>query len=286
MSQENGSTIQRCPYDAPTPYTMVPNDLIRNALISPACRWLIIYLLSNVGAWVIKPEQIIKHLKGKIGRNVVYRLIAEAVEHGYIRKDTHNVGNLRNQIRYYISASPFSYSENRDAENRHSQEEHLKEYSCKKKESSLKVSCETVAAEAAEVEVARASNTKSVRKTAEFSLQIKQLTEQMIDTFIKHEPEYKAPKNLAPFMTEVDYMVRLDDREPDKIVEVLNWALSDSFWKDKLFKPNPAKYLREKYLQLKNKMEAPPPKAERKFAPSSDYNSALRTLEEMNKRAL
>lgn len=154
------------------------------------------------------------------------------------------------------------------------------------RESSLKVSCETVAAEAAEVEVARASNTKSVRKATEFSLQIKQLTEQMIDTLIKHEPEYKAPKNLAPFMTEVDYMIRLDDREPGKIVEVLNWALADSFWKDKLFKPNPAKYLREKYLQLKNKMEAPPPKVDRKFAPSSDYNSALRTLEEMNKRAL
>jgi hypothetical protein len=270
---------------------MIPNELIRNELISPDCRWLIIYLLSNVGEWIIRPKQIVTHLKGMMGKSAVYNLIKEAVDHGYLRREVKSVGNLRNHVGYFVSASPISVSqfschENRDPENSDSQEEHLKEYSYKNHETSLKVSCETVAAEAAEMEVADASKVKPVRKSADFTPQVKELAANMVDTLIKHEPEYTPPKNLAAFMTEVDYMIRLDKREPDKIVEVLNWALADSFWKDKLFKPNPAKYLREKYLQLKNKMEAPPPKVERKFAPSSDYNAALNKLKEMNKRAL
>lgn len=73
-----------------------------------------------------------------------------------------------------------------------------------------------------------------------------------------HEPEYRPPKTLAPLVTEVDLLLRVDKRDPEKICDVLNWALGDDFWRPKMFKPNPVKYLREKFLQLKNQMEAKP----------------------------
>ncbi len=110
------------------------------------------------------------------------------------------------------------------------------------------------AAKAAEVEV----KPRKKKEMSEFSPKIREVSQEMINTIIKHEPDYVPPKNLAPFMTEVDFLLRLDKREPQKVYDVLNWALSDSFWRDKMFKPNPAKYLREKFLQLKNKMECKP----------------------------
>ena len=123
--------------------------------------------------------------------------------------------------------------------------------------SSLKVPKEPVAAEAAEMEIK--SSSKSKREKPDFPPKVREVANQMINSLIRTKPDYVPPKNLSALLTEVDFILRLDGREPVKIMDVFNWALSDSFWADKMFKPNPAKYLREKFDQLEMKMNAKPP---------------------------
>ena len=59
--------------------------------------------------------------------------------------------------------------------------------------------------------------------------------------------------------TQVRLMIQRDGRTPTEIKELFLWAISDSFWADKLSKPNPAKYLRDHFAQFSAKMNAKPP---------------------------
>ncbi len=60
-------------------------------------------------------------------------------------------------------------------------------------------------------------------------------------------------------MTHVDFLLRLDKRDAELLISVFSWALADSFWCDKMYKPNPAEYLRKQFDQLEMKMKAKPP---------------------------
>jgi hypothetical protein len=298
-------TVQRCPHDPENPYTMIKNDLLRDNTLSDGCVRLICYLLSNKNDWKITMIQIVNHMKNVMGRTKVYELVKEAIAAGYMMKQTAFSKNLKSKVKYFVSETPkfnqtlltprypdFRYAELRLTENHHTQEEYKKEEYKKeeKKEEDKSAETRTEFASSLPPKVGDMDcvddKPKRSRKHAEFTTEVKKLTAEMVETIFKHEPEYKAPKNLSSFMNEVDYMLRLDKRDPEKILEVLNWSLADNFWRDKMFKPNIAKYLRDKYLQLKNQMEAPGPKKERKFAPCSDDKQAYETLKEMDKRAL
>jgi hypothetical protein len=84
------------------PFTMVPNELLRNESISPNCRWLISYLLSNVESWKINIGQIIKHLKPHMSKTKVYSLVKEACDSGYLLKI---ITKEKNLIRYSYKVS-------------------------------------------------------------------------------------------------------------------------------------------------------------------------------------
>lgn len=107
---DNEATIQRCPHDLENPYTMVLNSLARDETISPNCRWLIWYLLTNKEGWKIKVSQIYAHVKNFIGRDKVYKLFDEAIEAGYMKKEEKKVprkgGGALNQTIYYVSERP------------------------------------------------------------------------------------------------------------------------------------------------------------------------------------
>lgn len=99
-------TIQRWPHDAENPYTMIQNSLIRDESISPNCRWMLCYLLSNKPGWKINVLQIYNHVKKFIGRGRVYSLVDEAIEAGYMKKEICKKNNLRNGCKYYVSEKP------------------------------------------------------------------------------------------------------------------------------------------------------------------------------------
>lgn len=121
MSDNEFDTIQRCPHDKENPYAMISRDLIRDKTLSPECRWLLIYLLSNDGKWIVKTSQLRSHLDGYMGRDKILAKIKEAIEAGYMKREEYKVNNL-NRSRYFVSETPkfkkcFRHPEFQDPEN-------------------------------------------------------------------------------------------------------------------------------------------------------------------------
>lgn len=129
--------FERCPHDKENPYSMVSNALIRSKDISPECIWLLTYLLSHKPGWVIHPKQILAHLKGKWGRDKLYKVINEGIKEGYIKREP--IPLFRSNFKYIISEEPkFKKSlqrtenqdaGNKDAENKDSKEDYNSSYS-------------------------------------------------------------------------------------------------------------------------------------------------------------
>lgn len=100
MSTENISHFEPCAAEIEHPFVMVPRDLIRNAEISPQCRWFIAYLLSHSGKWKISIPYIIKNQK--ISKNRIYRIINEAIEAGYLKREEF-LDNGKKRYKYTVS---------------------------------------------------------------------------------------------------------------------------------------------------------------------------------------
>ena len=152
--------------------------------------------------------------------------------------------------------------------------------------SSLKVPEEPIAAKAAEVDSNPPSKPK--REKPDFPPKVREVANQMVNALHEANPHWLIPKNLHPMMVEIEKMIADEKRDPKIIVDVFMWTVSDSFWMDKLCKPNPAKYLRGQFGQLAGKMNAKPfeQKKERKFAPCSNDDKAYAMLQEMTARAI
>lgn len=112
---EDNNTIQRCPHDKENPYAMISRDLIRDESISPECRWLIIYLLSMKDGWKINVKQIQAHVKPFMGRDRLHKVMNEAIESGYIKREQCQQilrrengayqGSFK-RVRYFVSETP------------------------------------------------------------------------------------------------------------------------------------------------------------------------------------
>lgn len=136
------------------------------------------------------------------------------------------------------------------------------------KDTSLKVSSDKSA------ESAKASEKKKIV----FNKEVTDLCESLLSEMRKVKPDYKFSKTQAhKWCEQVDLMLRLDKRDSMTILELLRWALGDNFWKPKLFKPNPAKYLREKFDQLEMQMRTP--KIEKTYASKEQYGETPQQAE-------
>jgi len=306
INEENDfDEISAHPNDVTASYSIVPNSLIRDASISPQCRWLIIYLLSNKPGWKIKTSQLKNHTKGFIGRDGIRNIMNEAIEAGYIKREvllrTTPRGKLRGYC-YFVSSTPVFKKVLRETENQGPDDQGPEDTATKEilskellslsNNSSLKVpdlptpTANAESAKASEAEVLNSPKPKRIRTPSEFSPMVKQVADQMINALVLHKPNYIPPRNLAGFLTHVDYLLRLDKRDPILALDVFTWALSDPFWADKMYKPNPAEYLRKQFDQLEMKMNAKPPQKDRKFAPSSNDDKAYEIMKDMSSRAI
>lgn len=99
-------SIQRCPHDSDNPYTMVLNALLRNPEITPNCRWLLSYLLSNDKGWKIKPKQIMNHLDQHMKRDSVYKILNEAISTGYMKREEIRINGKFSGYKWFVSETP------------------------------------------------------------------------------------------------------------------------------------------------------------------------------------
>src|ERR1700683_5356455 len=133
VNEENfsGSSIEECP-DEIVPYTTIENSLIRDETMSPQCRWLIIYLLSNKPGWRISVKQVINHLLPFVARKKVYALFKEALASGYMDKKQIKDGSKFGIVKYFVSRTPkfkkcLPLPQNEHAHFEHAQKGHTKE---------------------------------------------------------------------------------------------------------------------------------------------------------------
>jgi hypothetical protein len=115
------------------------------------------------------------------------------------------------------------------------------------------------AAKAAVVDGAVKSS-KPKREKSDFSPKVRETGQALLNVLLQAKADFKVPTNLFSFLTEVDYMIRTDKRDPQKLIDVLRWGLSDPYQGPWFFCPNPAKKLRQKYDAIDMKMNAKPAK--------------------------
>ncbi len=72
-------------------------------------------------------------------------------------------------------------------------------------------------------------NKKSSKKEfATDSIEVK-LSKYLYKKILENNPEHKKP-NFDKWAKHIDYMIRLDGRDPPKIKEIIDWSQADSFW--------------------------------------------------------
>lgn len=140
---------------------------------------------------------------------------------------------------------------------------------------------------------AEAGQQEREKKPTKITPEIKELAKSMNASLEEANPDYRTPSNQTAFLKEVELMVRLDQREPEKVLEVLEWALEDTTqrgdfngWSSVMYSKNPAASLRKHFAKIAQQMTSKPKKQERKFLPCSDDDEALRIMKEMSARAI
>jgi hypothetical protein len=150
--------------------------------------------------------------------------------------------------------------------------------------SSLKVSDEDIAPDGASPPPA--SSEKRKKNSFLPSFEATELAREMAMEMEKGSKAWRRPNSLTPMATVIEEMITIQKRTPKEIFEVFLFAITDHFWKPLFNKTNPAKYLKEKFGQLYDKMNAPKPKKERRFAASSNDAEALKCFNKMMETAL
>lgn len=72
-----------------------------------------------------------------------------------------------------------------------------------------------------------------------------------LQLILDRKPDLKKP-NLQTWAKSFDRMIRLDNRNPDRIAEVLEWSQKDNFWKKNILSPDT---LRKQFDRIEIQME-------------------------------
>jgi hypothetical protein len=94
------------------------------------------------------------------------------------------------------------------------------------------------------------------------------LSELLLNLILERNPEHKRP-DLQKWAGHVDRMIRLDSRRADDIETVIEWCQANEFWQNNIIS---TQKLRDKFDQLKMKMEAENNKLEQEQSKSNEIN--------------
>lgn len=307
-------TIQRGKHDKENPYAQINRAMLRDKSISPKSKGLLCFFLSFRNDYIFYVRKIAED--NGIGKDQVYSILKELLAQGYaykyVTKDAKGrftcvryefyEEKLPIQERYKEIKEKNTVSGNPDLDNPDLENQTLRRIYSKNNDSKNNITppippqitetpndkSEAKASSAAKAAVDdfSKSSEKKKKNTEEFSEDVKHVTEKMVDALVRHKPNYIHPKNMTAFMTYVDFLLRIDRRDAALLLDVFSWALCDSFWCDKMYKQNPAEYLRKQFDQLEMRMKAKPAAKPRGFAPCSNDEKSLKKMQEWSKEAL
>lgn len=240
MTQE-AYTIERCQHDKENPYVMINQALIRDPSISPACAYLIIYLLSLPKNWQLRIGALKSHFKGRLGREKIERCLKEAREAGYmkIEHDHDEKGHIRK--RYLLSETPKFKNSDRNTEK-----------PCDGKP------CDGSPVHIRNTELKKyldPSDHKEVCNPPPLtgsgpSADADGIVTYFIDRLKEKSPTFK-PQSLKAWHRDADAIVRIDKRSPSEVREMIDWIVSDP--KEWQYTKSPQS-LRKRWEDIKLKM--------------------------------
>jgi len=239
----NEQTIQRCPHDKENPYAQINRNLIRDETISPACRWMLIYLLSMQNGWKVSVKQLWNHIRKFHGREKIRALLDEAISAGYILRKDNFKGNLRQGCTYFISETPkFSKklsddpisgepSDGEPQPGQHKEEqEEKKEHREELEESASPPPPPLSRADAAQEARHKSNAPKEMPKEAQ------EMSHKLYDKIISINPKAKWP-NFKKWQKGIEQIHRIDRRSWQEISEMIDWAFDDAFWVEVIQSP-------------------------------------------------
>jgi len=107
LDNEFGPVIKRAPRNKEHPYLQVIKTLIRDKTISNDCFRMLMLLLANKDDFEIHVSYLQRQMKEYgVGQKKTYKLLREAQEFGYIKREDSFTGNLRKKCTYYVSEEP------------------------------------------------------------------------------------------------------------------------------------------------------------------------------------
>jgi hypothetical protein len=95
---------------------------------------------------------------------------------------------------------------------------------------------------------------KKTKPSMEIPIEVQNLAVKLVKALQEANPHWIPPKNLYQLELQLHMMILNDNRTPEIILKVFLWAINDSFWMPLFSRPNPIKYLREKFSQIAGKM--------------------------------
>ena len=98
----------------------------------------------------------------------------------------------------------------------------------------------------ARVEKSRVEKSREDKKKSYVGTEAFRLAELLHTLILSHNPNAKEP-DLSKWAQEIDRMIRIDERDPQEIENIIRWCQGDEFWYANILS---AKKLREKYDQL------------------------------------
>jgi hypothetical protein len=259
--------IIRIQHNRENPYVQIHKALLEDRDLSWAAKGLLCYLLSRPDNWKISTEHLSKIYQGSGKGNGIKGLrsiIKELIAIGYCEyfQNQHADGKYAEGeyvIREFKKCLP--HCPERNAVEWNSVNDTLIKNEVKEKEISKKKEKnkqkEDRVSPSAPPPAAVAAPTKllSSSKATEFPEEVIGLGKTILQKMKEVKPDFDIKKGtLNAFFGAIDALTRIDRRSTSKILDVVSWIVSDGFWKSKLFKPNPAKYLREKFDQLELQM--------------------------------
>lgn len=305
-AESNCDLIVLDSHDPSFHYTIVPNALIRDETISPNCRWLIIYLISNRPGWSIKTSQLHNHTKGFIGRDKIRGILKEAIEAGYIKREDalfkRPEGGFLKRCTYTVASFPkfkktLPRPENTGpgdpyAENQGHYSLPSDSLPYKEEEITPPTPSNANAAIAAgecvdEIPLPKEKKRRIIAKK-ETSQAAKDLMPRFIQVIKDFKPNFIVKKE-ENILASLDEMLS-DGRKEEDILRVLRWGIRDNTirgdwtgWSDKIICANPAEYLCNRFEKIEAASYA---KKIRKFAPCSNDQEALDSMADFNARAI
>ena len=208
------------------PFTMVPNDLIRDASIDPETKWFISYLLSHVERWKLYVPHIMQ--TQNLSKNKVYNLIKKAIATGYLSRETYIVfGHKR--YRYQVSRTAYFkksllFPQKRDTEKRDTVNGDTKEYQ---------------------------SLEKTKKKEYIPSPSARELTDLLFNAIQKIKPSFRDP-NVYAWCKDFETWMSVTGHTLEDIKKVIAWLPTNDFWSGVILSP---KNLRKQFDRLELEMQ-------------------------------